>query len=105
MDCSTFLNRLTKELKGVDQNFSEFLKIAMTRKKYSYLEPVDMNSDVIHPHQVIDGLSAKAPENTTFVLDCGSNLVWSIQGLKSTGKRLIFPHGDTLLWVTQYVPE
>ena len=91
MDCSTFLNRLTKELKGVDQNFSEFLKNCNDeKKKYSYLEPVDMNSDVIHPHQVIDGLSAKAPENTTFVLDCGSNLVWSIQGLKSTGKRLIF---------------
>ena len=90
MDCrlfvQTILARDDLSLEGIDREWISY--IAEMKTKYPSCSETDRNQTTqVNPYFFMEQLSKKISNNAVVITDCGSNLIWTMQGMTTCSSR------------------
>ena len=90
MDCRQFMQvilaRNDLSLECIDQAWISY--IAEMKAKYPSCSDMDRDQSThVNPYFFMNQLSQKISKNAAVITDCGSNLIWTMQGLKTNSNR------------------
>jgi acetolactate synthase-1/2/3 large subunit len=90
MDCRLFMQRILARddlsLEGIDKEWISY--IAEMKTKYPSCSETDRNQTTqVNPYFFMNQLSQKISNNAAVITDCGSNLIWTMQGMTTGSSR------------------